>query len=773
MSVTVEHVPPRPRTRDQSAPPTSGKLRRPFRDNPRLILLGMALLVVALVAMVGLADRSVELSPDFLSEVVLYALSAADLTMLVALVFVLARNVIKLVVERRRGLPFARFRAKLVAVLLGMTLIPAVLVLIVGSELIRNSADRWFSAPIDDVLTSANRIASDYYHERELAVQGNAERIAESLGEVDLTGASLASVRRVIDPEVRQRRVGMVEVYSVAPGPGDRPVVVPVVDVALPVLSRGYERASADRLAARVAAGSDETRVLEPLPDGGELVRSAAVVRRGPDDAIVGVVIASEVLAGDLATHSRRITEAYEGYNQVRVLRGPLEGVYLSFFLMVTLMILVSATWMGLYLAKRITRPIQLLADGAREIGAGRLDHRIEPETVDEFGSLVVAFNTMATELSASQRTLDRSRVDLERQHVEVVGRRRYIETILARIATGVVSIDAGGRITTINPAAARLLQLEADDVGLSAATVFGRADLEPLGAMLRRVLDGKPAEAAQEVALARDGREVHLAAAVSTLVGDDGGAEGTVLVVDDVTPLFRAQRVAAWRDVARRLAHEIKNPLTPIQLSAERMRRQFSSTPGPARELVEECTKTIVAEVDSLKGLVDEFSQFARMPAPRTVPTDVHALLEDTLTLYAGLFQSIRIERHFAESLPLVRVDVEQLKRVVINLVDNAVEALDGQSSNGHRTGDDGCITLATEYDVTHGVVRISIADNGPGIPDADRDKLFMPYYSTKGRGSGLGLAIVRRIIAEHGGSIEVGPNEPSGTRFGIELPI
>jgi two-component system nitrogen regulation sensor histidine kinase NtrY len=771
MSVTLDHVPSRPRALGQAEAPVTGEVRRPFRDNPRLILLGILLLLVALVAMITLANRSTQLSPTFLSEVVLYALSAADLTMLVALAFVLARNVIKLVVERRRALPFARFRAKLVAVLLGMTLIPAVLVLIVGSELIRNSAERWFSAPIDDVLTSANRIASDYYHERELAVQGNAERIAASLSEVDLAGATLATVRRVIDPEVRERRVGMVEVYRVEPGQADRPLVVPLVDVALPVLSRGYARASADRLAARVAGGSEETRVLEPLPGGGELVRSAALVRRG-GDAIVGVVIASDYLAGDLATHARLITQAYEGYNQVRVLRGPLEGVYLSFFLMVTLMILVSATWMGLYLAKRITRPVQLLAAGAREIGAGRLDHRIEPETVDEFGSLVDAFNTMAAELSASQRTLERSRVDLERQHIEVEGRRRYIETILERIATGVVSIDAAGRITTINPAAARLLQLGSTDVGQPVAQVFGRPDLEPIAGMLRRVHDGTPADAAQEVALARDGREVHLAAAATTLIAEDGGSEGTVLVFDDVTPLFRAQRVAAWRDVARRLAHEIKNPLTPIQLSAERMRRQFASADEPARALVEECTETIVGEVDSLKGLVDEFAQFARMPAPRTVPTDLHRVLDETLALYAGLFRSITIEREFAARLPRVRVDPEQLKRVVINLVDNAVEALDGQSSNGGRP-DGGRITVGTEHDVTNGVARITIADNGPGIPDADREKLFMPYYSTKRRGSGLGLAIVRRIIAEHGGSIEVGRNEPSGTRFAIDLPV
>jgi two-component system nitrogen regulation sensor histidine kinase NtrY len=301
---------------------------------------------------------------------------------------------------------------------------------------------------------------------------------------------------------------------------------------------------------------------------------------------------------------------------------------------------------------------------------------------------------------------------------------------------------------------------------------VFERDDLRPLDALLRRI-HHSVAPAAQEIAVARDGRELHLAAAATPLQGEDGAYGGAVLVFDDVTPLIRTQRVAAWRDVARRLAHEIKNPLTPIQLSAERMRRQFSNAPAPARALVDECTATIVAEVESLKALVDEFAQFARMPAPRTVPTDLNLVLTEALALYTGLFSEIRIDRRLAASLPSVRVDVEQIRRVVINLVDNAVEALGGSGATARPGGEPPTIAVTTDLDPVNGVVRVTVADNGPGIPPADREKLFMPYYSTKGRGSGLGLAIVRRIIAEHGGSIEAGDNAPSGTRFVIELPF
>jgi two-component system nitrogen regulation sensor histidine kinase NtrY len=732
--------------------------RRPIRDNPRLLLAGILLLVVALVALITIARRTARLSPDFLTEVVLYALSIADLTMLVALVFVLARNVIKLIVERRRALPFARFRAKLVAVLLGMTLIPSILVLLVGSELIRNSTDRWFNAPMDEVLSSANRIAADYYAERQRLALEQATRTAQALSAMDLARADLPAIQRVVSADVTQGRIKLVEVFRSVPGV--TPGVVPLLDVASPTLPPGHSRASAERLATRVVAGGGDPLLLEPLGAGGELIRAAAPIRVG-NGPIAGVVVASDYLTGELAMRSRRMTAAYEDYRQLRVLKTPLFGVYISFFLMVTLLILVGATWMGLYLAKRITRPVQMLSAAAREIGAGHLDHRVERETADEFGALVEAFNSMAEELAASRRKLERSAIELERKTQEAEGRRRYTQTILERIATGVVTLDADGAITTINAAAARLLGLGADAVGRQAADVLASGELAPLAGVVRAA-GGAAGAPPQEVALMRDGRDLHLAVVATPLPGDGSAPPGRVLVFDDVTPLIRSQKVAAWREVARRLAHEIKNPLTPIQLSAERLRRHFSDAPAPTLAFVDECTSTIVAEVESLKGLVDEFSQFARMPAPKAVPTALHPLLDETLALYDGLFAEVRFERKYDPAIPLVRMDPEQVRRVVINLVDNAVEAMERR----------GLITVETSLDAANALVRLVIADDGPGIPPADRDKLFLPYFSTKRRGSGLGLAIVRRIIAEHGGAIDVADNTPRGTRFTIELP-
>jgi two-component system, NtrC family, nitrogen regulation sensor histidine kinase NtrY len=750
----------RPKLPPHRPVPAPAPERRPFRDNPRLILAGIALLLLSLAGIIRVSDRTTQLNPGFLSEAVLYTLSIADVTMLLALGFVLARNVIKLVVERRRGLPFSRFRLKLVAAFLGLTIGPSLLVLVAGTEMIRQTTARWFSQPVTEVLTSANAIAGTFYRDKEAAVAAQASALVAAVPAEMLGSGDVDAIKRAVSAPVTDGRLGMVEIYRLQ-GAGARPDVVPLIALQSPSVPPGHLRA--DRLAAKIASGSTDKQAHEPLEGGGELVRAGAVVRDAAGRP-VGIIIASDFLSGDLAQHARQITEAYEDYSQLRVLKGPLEGVYLSLFVMMTLMILVSATWLGFYLAKRITRPVGMLAAGAREIGAGHLDHRIEPETRDEFGSLVEAFNSMAGELAGSQRRLERSRVEMERKNAEIEERRRYIETVLQRIATGVVSIGPDGRVSTVNAAAVRLLEVEPAIVGVPIEQVLAREDLQPLAALVRAVAPGGGKPAGQEIAIAREGREMHLAVAATALQGEAGAHEGTVLVFDDVTPLVRTQRVAAWRDVARRLAHEIKNPLTPIQLSAERMSRHFAGAPEATRALVDECTTAIVTEVESLKALVDEFAQFARMPAPRAVPSNLNAVLTETLALYNGVVSGTVIDREFAAGLPPVRLDVEQIRRVVINLVDNAVEAMAGNSG--------GRIVVQTQHDAANAVARIVIADNGPGVPASDREKLFMPYYSTKRRGSGLGLAIVRRIVGEHGGSIELGDNTPRGSRFVIELP-
>jgi two-component system nitrogen regulation sensor histidine kinase NtrY len=767
--------------------------RRPL-DNPRVLIAAAVLLIGLLAGLIWLSNTTTEIALPVLAEGVFYAMIGVCVTLLLALGFVLARNLLKLWVEQRRAAPFARFRAKLVAALLAMSIIPAVLVLITGSQVILNTAARWFSEPVDEIVSAASSIARTFYQDRKEALELRSSRLARVVPAPAVVAGDESGVANMVKDELATLRDGMIEIYRVTGGPGTLPDVVLVVAVESPTLpgaapdeegrrTKEMIRASADRIAARVVETSNPATTEDQLANGAGLLRSAAPIR-GPDGAILGVVLVSQQLTPDLRGSARLVTSAFERYTSLRLLQVPIQAVYLSIFLAVTLLILISATWLGLYLAKRITRPVQRLAEGARAIGAGQFDVRLEAESGDELGSLVEAFNVMAAELRTSREKLEQSGRDLEHKNVEVEARRRYIETILERVATGVISLDAGGRISTVNGAAERLLALGPDAAGQPAREVFDREDLRPLNVLLdviaRRepggVVDARrePRGLVEEITLAREDREVHLAAAATALAGEQGEIEGAVLVLDDVTPLIRAQRVAAWRDVARRLAHEIKNPLTPIQLSAERMRRHFATAPPPTVALVSECTDAIITEVEALKGLVDEFAQFARLRGPRLVPTSLNLLIDETLALYGGVLQQsrVRFNRQFATDLPAVKVDAEQIRQVVINLIDNALEALGGPVAPVRPSGAPPTIAIATSHDRRNGLVRIVGSDNGPGVPAADRDKLFMPYYSTKGRGSGLGLAIVRRIVVEHGGGIEAGEADPSGTVFTIELP-
>jgi two-component system nitrogen regulation sensor histidine kinase NtrY len=753
-----------------AAAPAAGTRRRAL-DNPRVLIVAALLLIAMLGGLFWLSERTTEIALPLLTDVILYALLAVDVALLVALFFVLARNLLKLWVEQRRAAPFARFRAKLVAALLAMTIIPAVLVLISGSGVIRNVAARWFSPPVDKILISAQTLASEWYRDHQEEMTFRAQRLATVVAaspEVELD--------RLVNAELATMRDGMIEVYRSVTDPG-RPQELALVtareSTTLPQNAVRASSASADRIAARAVASGHGEATDDQLDNLGLLVRAAWPIKNA-DGVSSGAVIVSQYLSADLRAQARLATAESEQYQQLKVLSGPIQGVYVSIFLAVTLLILISGTWLGLYLAKRITRPVQQLADGARAIGEGQFDVRLEPETSDELGSLIEAFNMMAAELRTSRERLDQSRLALERQNVEVDARRRYIETILERVATGVISLDTSGRISTVNGAAERLLGLDAAAIGQTARRVFDREDLRPLLPLVDATERAEPRGVVQEITLAREDREIHLATAATVLAAGDGRSEGAVVVLDDVTPLIRAQRVAAWRDVARRLAHEIKNPLTPIQLSAERMRRHFSGAPPQTQALVGECTDAIIVEVEALKGLVDEFAQFARLRVPRMVPTDLNRLVDDTLRLYTGMLQQggLKLEQRLASVLPPVRLDAEQIRQVIINLVDNALEALGGPAAAARPNGQSPTIQILTAHDPRDGFVKLVVSDNGPGVPAADRDKLFMPYYSTKGRGSGLGLAIVRRIVVEHGGGIEVAEAQPSGTMFTVELP-
>jgi two-component system nitrogen regulation sensor histidine kinase NtrY len=414
-----------------------------------------------------------------------------------------------------------------------------------------------------------------------------------------------------------------------------------------------------------------------------------------------------------------------------------------------------AATWYGLSLAKSITVPIQRLAEGTREVAQGNWDVHIEGSSTDEIGTLVSAFNQMTG--------------DLKKINTELEERRRHMETVLANIRAGVVSISPVGTVTTVNSAAEKLLGIDARRArGRLASDVFADRSLELVRHMLEELLATGTTQSERQVELVRGDRAVTLLAAAAPLRDPRSAADvpvGAVLFFEDITELVKVQRMEAWREVAQRIAHEIKNPLTPIQLSAQRLHKRYSSVVH--EEVFEECTRTIVTQVEALKALVNEFSNFARLPTGNQTPHDLNAIVEEALVLFREGHREIRFDLYTDASLPLLMLDREGIKRAVINVLDNAVAAC------GNGTSDGGRIEIRTEFLASLGLVRLELADNGCGMSPEVKSRLFEPYFSTKKEGTGLGLAIVSAIVAEHRAFLRVRDNEPRGSRFIVEFPV
>lgn len=435
---------------------------------------------------------------------------------------------------------------------------------------------------------------------------------------------------------------------------------------------------------------------------------------------------------------------------------------------LITLLLLFATMWVALFLSKRVTVPIQALAKATQQISRGNLDYRITTRAHDELGVLVDSFNQMAGQLGRSRKQIDDFTNSLQQAVEEIERRRKLMETILENIPTGVLSLDADGAVNRINSAAVAMFGPQAASATSLADLLGGDAARSVLHLMRRSARMGV---ASQELEIPSAGRLNHAAVTVSSL-GSGRANSGFVVVIDDVTELLRAQKAAAWQEVAQRIAHEIKNPLTPIQLSAQRLLRHLErSAPSRRREdrsdlppLVSECAHLIEREVQTLESLVNEFSQFARFPAARLAPTDVNAIASQALDVFHGRLDGIMLHRDFAPALPIVRADAELIRRVIINLVDNAAEALEGAKLRS--------ISVSTRLASNGEAIEIEVADTGHGISPEDKDKLFLPHFSTKDRGTGLGLAIASRIIAEHHGTLRVEDNTPSGARFLIRLP-
>jgi two-component system nitrogen regulation sensor histidine kinase NtrY len=497
----------------------------------------------------------------------------------------------------------------------------------------------------------------------------------------------------------------------------------------------------------------------------GDVIRASyPIMTPNAAKEISGVAVVSYHLPLGTVDRMRSITAAFEEYKQLKILKNPIKVSYMITFLTITLLVIFAAIWFGFYLARGISVPIQELAQGTKAVAEGRLDYKIEFQSDDELGMLIESFNKMTGDLFKGSLQLEQANTDLLTSNQEIDRRRIHMETVLANINTGVISIDAMGFISMINKSAQSMLSFSDKDVSKSHYDeVFGQYNLYSLKLLADRVNEGYLKKVDEQVQLNINGSILTFIVNINPLTDEAGEYLGKVLVFDDLTELTKVQRVAAWREVARRIAHEIKNPLTPIQLSTQRLRKKHREKALDYEKIFDECTKIIIQEVDELKNLVDEFSNFARLPEAKPKLNNLHKILEEVVTLYQASNKDTRLYAEFGSRISHIKVDREQIKRAIINLIDNSIEAMGGK----------GEILVVTSLNDDLDVVRIAIKDQGPGISAQDKKRLFVPYFSTKKEGTGLGLAIVNRIVSDHKGYIRVSDNFPVGTVMTIELPV
>jgi two-component system nitrogen regulation sensor histidine kinase NtrY len=667
----------------------------------------------------------------------------ANFLLLAAVIFLIGRNIWKLSVERRSKVLGAKFRTKLVVAFVSLSFIPTILLFIIGSGMYTRGIERLFSLRLETALQDSVSVSRAYYDRLKDQSLMFSRQISRQITEERMLLRFEPSVlREYLTKKASEYGVGAIELFA-----ANRTAAVRIVTDQFP--GRTYTGTPTDLVARAFSA--EELTVVSDLGKKGEIVR--AVVPLQPEEAngrVNGALAVSYYIPSSLA---HKVDEIQAGYAEYRSSFKNKELLKLSYrlgFLAVMLTLLLAAIWVALRVAASITVPIRKLAEGTEEVARGNLDYRIDDPSGDEVGMLVASFNRMTSDLKHSS----------ERLRQESTNR----EIILTNIDAGVVSMDRAGRITTINPAALRILGIRSVDVlDRRYDEAFGFIDdLGPIRNLFRKLEEGH-GSAEEELSLVVRGRTLILRMRVSTLRDHAGALIGFVITFDDLTELLRAKKAETWQDVARKIAHEVKNPLTPIKLSAERLRKKYLEKAPDFDRVFDESSQTIIQQVDGLKGLLDEFAEFARMPRPNPVPQRLGPVIDSVIQLYAAAHREVRFTKDVPSDLPELLLDQEQMKRVFINLFKNAIEVME----------QGGEIKVSARVDASDSVVRVDVADTGPGISVEDVSRLFEPYFSRKKKGGGLGLAIVERIVADHSGSVHAEQNQPHGARFIIELPM
>ncbi len=636
--------------------------------------------------------------------VVFWSLSMLLFALAVTLSFMLFRTGVKLYIERQRNKEGSRIRSKMVVGAIALTFVPVIFLVLFDYLLLNKNMQRWFTQPAEGIKQGLVQVGE--------TIRGQFEAKVDA--QVRWT-ASLPELQKIVDTNVVDR-----EFFA--------------------NLCREYDITS---LRLRLNAGKplDLCAVSSPPAAADTPEYTASVPVDGG-----GLLAQTSRMPIDLARTKREIDFNVNANNELYANRTRVRNLYFLYMAIIAMFVLFIATWIARLLADQISNPISALVAAAAEVRKGNLGYRLNVRATDELATLVRGFNEMVQELEANGRELE--------------ARRRFTEAILESIPTGVISLAADGRIQRVNRALRGIFPYEAIEHATHLRDLFPPDDAAEIRYLMKRAR--RTGVAASQIEFKGADKIMHLSVTVSAL--EEKGNSGFVIVIEDTSELLRAQKSSAWQEVARRLAHEMKNPLTPISLSAERIARQIERGPlsPEAQRIVQSCSLTIAREVESVKLLVDEFSQFARFPTAQPVRCDLNEIVRNAVQVFSGRLQDVSVSVELSEGLPAVNIDPEQFKRVVVNLVDNAAEAM--HESLVRR------LYVATQSQGD--AVELIVSDTGHGISPEEKEKLFLPYFSTKSRGTGLGLAIVSRIVSDHNGSIRVEENKPSGAKFVVEIP-
>ncbi|HUS20298.1 MAG TPA: ATP-binding protein [Terriglobales bacterium] len=724
---------------------------------PVFIGLGMAVLGLSFILFSQTSLNLDFIQPDNPQQTLVFAaLSALIFLLFVVLTFILARNLFKLYAERRMGVLGSRFRTRMVVGALILSFLPVIFMFQFAYVLMNRSIDKWFSGPVEALKEDSERLSlllSDY-------AATNAQGEAKAL-------ASNPELQRAVSARDDAAIRALLERHGAA------------MEGGFVLLRIGHESLRGYHTPASVA---EMATAIEPaLQASGPLRRIqwketeylAGSESLGADARIYVAM----PLPAKLAATMKSIEANHARYYELGRDRRNARRLFMQQLLLITVLVLFAATWLSLFVARLVTQPVAALAFATNEISQGHLDYRVQVRAADELGELVTSFNRMAAELENNRVQIEQSRRDLADTNMALTAandaieqRRREIETILQNVPTGVLSLDSAQRVTHTNASFSKMFSREGNTTGSTVTQLFDPIVAHDLERLLRRA--DRMGTSSREMQIKTENGELHVEVTAASLQ-HDRQRMGYVIVFEDLSDLLHAQKQVAWREVARRVAHEIKNPLTPIALSAERIRRHLerheAGVPfgGNSLAVIESCAETISGAVETVRTLVDEFSTLARFPTAQPQPTNINHIVDSALALFHERLDGISVRTDLDPNLPDTLADPEGIKRVIANLVDNAAEAMrDSMVKEIH-------IRTSFLADADHHVLEISVSDTGHGVTDQLKEKLFLPYFSTKDRGTGLGLAIVSRIVEEHRGSVRVEKNQPMGARFIIELPL